>query len=499
MAISGLLAVVLFYYGLNFFGGKKWDIAEIYLPGVPHTYGHWCWYTPWKSAPAKSGNSAKTPLTPKLAKSGYPDLAVQPSAGATEQPAAKPQPAPPPKAEAKPQASAETKAEAKAPDIALTKPETKKQKDADADDADSNSTPDAAEKPDFNSGLAPSATPESKLAPVGPKPVGTSQAKPGAKVEPKPEVKLEPAAPVPAKPQATTTLNDAPKPEVKDEPKPEEPSPAPAKPEKAEPVPAKPAQPMPKLVPSKPLPPATTAIAPSMPEKPSPAPAKPEPTPAVPAKPEKAEAAPAKPQATTAVMPPVKEDANALASAETKPPTPAPPASADLADLDAALKALRESFGSSPAELKPAGYETFCRVAEALAALSLPANDPQLVERKKEIESLVRKAASQPEQAKQIARRAEELLAAGLNAKGGILAAGTVTGVGVQNGLYGAAVRMDGSPKPVMVLSRQPFAIAKDDKVVILGKIVGDPAKNLPGYKGTQAAVVWAAWAIKLP
>ena len=50
-----------------------------------------------------------------------------------------------------------------------------------------------------------------------------------------------------------------------------------------------------------------------------------------------------------------------------------------------------------------------------------------------------------------------------------------------------------------MVLSRQSLSMAKNDKVAILGKIVGDPAKNLPGYTGTQAAVVWAAWAIKLP
>ena len=148
--------------------------------------------------------------------------------------------------------------------------------------------------------------------------------------------------------------------------------------------------------------------------------------------------------------------------------------------------------------MKPADYEKFCRVAEALASLSVPADDPRLIERKKEIESLASRAASQPAQVKQIAHWADELLAAGLNAKGGILVAGTVTGVGVQNGIYGAAVRMNGSPKPVVVLSRQSLALAKDDKAVILGTIVGNPAKNLPGYQGTQAAVIWAAWAINL-
>ena len=133
-------------------------------------------------------------------------------------------------------------------------------------------------------------------------------------------------------------------------------------------------------------------------------------------------------------------------------------------------------------------------------SLSVPADDPRLIERKKEIESLASRAASQPAQVKQIAHWADELLAAGLNAKGGILVAGTVTGVGVQNGIYGAAVRMNGLPKPVVVLSRQSLALAKDDKVVILGQDCGQPGEEsagLPrdasggdlGRLGDQAAV----------
>ena len=44
--ISGLLAMAVCYYGLNFFRGEEYDFLGIYLPGVPHTYKY------WKSSPA---------------------------------------------------------------------------------------------------------------------------------------------------------------------------------------------------------------------------------------------------------------------------------------------------------------------------------------------------------------------------------------------------------------------------------------------------------------
>jgi hypothetical protein len=111
---------------------------------------------------------------------------------------------------------------------------------------------------------------------------------------------------------------------------------------------------------------------------------------------------------------------------------------------------------------------------------------------------LLKNVATEPAQADKIAQRAVALLTAG-DSKGGIIITGVVTVVGVKGGLHGAAVRMAGMPKPVSVMSAQSLPIAKDDKVLILGSIIRDPAKNLAGYTGTQPVVVWAAMAIKLP
>ena len=87
----------------------------------------------------------------------------------------------------------------------------------------------------------------------------------------------------------------------------------------------------------------------------------------------------------------------------------------------------------------------------------------------------------------------------GTDAQGGILLAGSVTAVGVQGDLHGAAVRMDGQDRSVSVLSGQSLAVKKDEKVLILGHLVRDPGKNLAGYTGTQPVVVWAILAMKLP
>jgi hypothetical protein len=40
VVLGGATGLFIAYYGLNYFGGPRFDFAEIYLPGVPHTYEH---------------------------------------------------------------------------------------------------------------------------------------------------------------------------------------------------------------------------------------------------------------------------------------------------------------------------------------------------------------------------------------------------------------------------------------------------------------------------
>lgn len=38
---GGIAGLAVAYYALNFFGGPRFDILSVYLPGCPHTYRHW--------------------------------------------------------------------------------------------------------------------------------------------------------------------------------------------------------------------------------------------------------------------------------------------------------------------------------------------------------------------------------------------------------------------------------------------------------------------------
>jgi hypothetical protein len=41
--------------------------------------------------------------------------------------------------------------------------------------------------------------------------------------------------------------------------------------------------------------------------------------------------------------------------------------------------------------------------------------------------------------------------------------------------------------------------VKEGQKVIVFGALVADPAKNIPGYKGTQPVVVWADFAAVVP
>jgi len=468
MMMSGLLAVVVGYYGLNFFGGEQYDIWPIYLPGVPHTYKHWPGKTPMaqnKAGAAKTQATGNTPTPPKAPAASPPAI---PRGTAAVIPAT----APLPKADKKPEAKLESKPAANPADQAVTKPdrsplamvdskpaakpETRLKPDSDLpSDPDMSGSSDSVAQPDFAPAGNVPAAPDLKPVGTGAKP----EAQPEAKPEEKPDAKREeqpdkkPAAKADvkpeSKPEAKPEEKSAPKPEVKPEVKPE------PKPE-----------PKPEVKPD---------------VKPAP---KPEAKPDV--KPE------AKPDDKSDDLQPKTEVKNVALPADYV--GPRNPPSYDVAAADKTFKAVQGSFS---ADVTPEVYERIRRLGEVLTFLN--ADQAKLAEQKQAVQTLLSKAASQPAQMDKIAQWANELLAAGADVKGGIFFTGTVTGVGVQGALHGAAVRLPGQPKPVSVMSSQAISIAKNDRVLVLGSIVREPAKNLVGYKGSQAVIIWAALAIKLP
>jgi hypothetical protein len=51
----------------------------------------------------------------------------------------------------------------------------------------------------------------------------------------------------------------------------------------------------------------------------------------------------------------------------------------------------------------------------------------------------------------------------------------------------------------VRIFSAHPLDVKEDQKVIVFGALVADPAKNLPGYPGKQIVVIWADFATAVP
>ena len=145
------------------------------------------------------------------------------------------------------------------------------------------------------------------------------------------------------------------------------------------------------------------------------------------------------------------------------------------ADLAASLKAV-----SGVATVDAKSYADWCKLAEVVTYVKDGADS-----QKQALRTLTEKVASSPQAASAIAASAKKLFDDKAT-KGGIVLAGTVTAVDTQNGLYGTAIRMEGMAKPVMVFSAHPLDVKENQKVIVFGALVADPAKNLPGYRASS-------------
>ena len=313
-------------------------------------------------------------------------------------------------------------------------------------------TPSAAEKPKAET-PSKSQTPSEQATPSKPDATDPLANPPAAAGNGKPNTEPVLETPTPAKPEATKPESPA-KPDadpftnppvtapVKEQPKTE---PKPETPTPAKPPISSPEIELPKIEPK-----------PKMP-----APIKPDatgPTIPVPTKPE------------TVKPEPTPETKSSAAVA----PLGAP--SIPAAQLDTALA---HGGGAAPK------YSDLCQLAEAATY----ANGVSAVQ-KQSLQTAVKKLAGDPREVARLAAEAKKLLE-GNASKGGIVLSGKVSGVGSKNGLFGTAIRMEGMSKPVMIFSSHPLDVKVTDSVLILGALVNEPAKNLPGYTGKLPVVVW--------
>jgi hypothetical protein len=290
----------------------------------------------------------------------------------------------------------------------------------------------------------------------------------------KPEV--DPFGPAPAVAPVNEKGKTDTKPEVKPDTKPDIPAP-----EKAESAPKSepdPFGPAPAVAPVNDKSKADTKFEVPVPVKPE-LPGKPE-TPEPGTNPSKT--ADLKPDTSPAIRPEPKPEVKPAAGLG---PLQAP--SFPAADLDASLKAVS---GIAPVDAK--SYADWCKLAEVVTYVK-GGTDLQ----KQALRTLTEKVASSPQAASAIAAAAKKLLDEKAT-KGGIVLVGTVTGAGSQNGLCGTVVSMEGMAK-VRIFSAHPLGVKEDQKVIVLGALVADPATNLPGYPGKQPLIVWADFATAIP
>jgi hypothetical protein len=281
-------------------------------------------------------------------------------------------------------------------------------------------------------------------------------------IEPKPETfpEMTPQPPVkpelPAKPEAADPFSNPPEIDAK----PPAAAPKGEKP-KVEPTPELPAPARPETAPKFEPPVAPGAV--------KPAPAKPEPV-----KPDLPKTEPVKP-----VLPKPelnKPEPKPEVKAATVGPGGAPVIPA--AQLDSALA--RIAAAAQPA------YGDLCQFAET-ATFVQGASAAQ----KQALRDAVKKLAGDPQMVARLAADAKKQIEDKAT-KGGIALSGKVSKVASKNGLFGTAIRIDGMPNAVMVFSAHPLDVKEGDTVLVLGALVSEPAKNLPGYAGKLPVVVWA-------
>lgn len=432
IVLGGAGGLLIAYYGLNFFGGKRFDFAKIYLPGIQHTVKHRpAWWPTW----ARFEGSEET-------LEGTGEEPVWEEATVAQPPA----PAPverKTKAAKKPKSSKPSKA---APELP-TEP-------AFAAPPELPSQPDLMAPPEL--GPTPDLTPSPELT-VSPDLAAPSEMSVSPDLPASSEMNISPDLATPS----SVTLS----PELMGTPQPKPSQPAVTN-EEVRPDAVQAETVAPEKTQAKPVAPKQEEMksAPARDEEATPAPAK-----------ETSQASESKPSATPVGYVDLK-----------KRPKYAPQ---DLAD---AINGFPEVFGcpkcNSTGQVNDTvcpdcqghpsvAYSEFCRLGEVLAFVDASQGE-QLDAHKTEVRALLEKAGSKPELVKEIGGQAVGRLDDDSRSSPGILFAGTVVDTGAKGKLQAATVKLAGVERTIKLISPEPIDLAVKDRVMVLGCLVKNGSAN---------------------
>jgi len=176
----------------------------------------------------------------------------------------------------------------------------------------------------------------------------------------------------------------------------------------------------------------------------------------------------------------------------------ASPPSYTADELGEALKAVHESVGEKGKPISEDAYGKWCRLAEVVTFVHGGPGVGQLRDRKAAVGTLLVRMGRNETNLDKIGFQAGARCMAGNRPSNGILLAGKVTGITSEGSAHGAHVELAASGQTILVAGNRPLPAQEGESVLILGRIVDDPAKHLIGFKTQQPLVVWAGLTVKI-
>jgi hypothetical protein len=133
--------------------------------------------------------------------------------------------------------------------------------------------------------------------------------------------------------------------------------------------------------------------------------------------------------------------------------------------------------GHPPESLNEEAYAGFCRLGEVLAFVD-SAEGGQLEAPKAAARALVEKIGAKPQNVKQIESLAASLLANEQRKGPGIVFVGTVLETVDKGKLHAATLKLDGSDRTIKVIGKEPFDLTAKDRAVVAGCLVKNGSSN---------------------
>ncbi len=155
--------------------------------------------------------------------------------------------------------------------------------------------------------------------------------------------------------------------------------------------------------------------------------------------------------------------------------------------------------GQPPKAITEESYARFCRLAEVLSFVRGPEDKNFLQDRRFAARTLLERAAEEPGNVEKIGAQAATVWSDAGRLSMGILAAGKLGRMEPSGRWQQYELQFTGADRKVPLLLRGEPPAAEGDTVLVLGVIVEDPAANLRGYSGSQAAVVVGVLVVKVP